>query len=54
METTTVVVIIILLMALGIFIGAQIGGDSGSTNIGGEFKSVNQYPSQYGGGGCGR
>ena len=53
METTTIVVIVILLMALGIFIGTQISGNSVS-NSGGDFRSVSQYPSQYGGGGCGR
>lgn len=50
MDTITVVVIIILLIVAGIFIGTQIGGSSGTGNAIGS----NSYPSQYGGGGCGR
>lgn len=50
MDTTTIIIIVILLIALGIFVGTQIGGNSGTGNA---VKS-NPYPSQYGGGGCGR
>lgn len=51
MDTTTIVIIIILLIALGIFVGTQISGNSVRTS---GSRSYNSYPSQYGGGGCGR
>ncbi|GBE20221.1 hypothetical protein BMS3Abin17_00958 [archaeon BMS3Abin17] len=52
MDTTTIVIIVILLIALGIFVGTQLSGNStGESNA----RSYNSYPSQqYGGGGCGR
>lgn len=50
MDTITVVIIVIVLIVLGIFVGTQISGDSGTGNA---IKG-NSYPSQYGGGGCGR
>ena len=51
MDTITVVIIIILVIALGIFIGTQISGNSVKASDSGSY---NPYPSQYGGGGCGR
>lgn len=51
METTMVIIIIVLVIVLGIFIGTQIGG--GNTT-GRAISSSNSYPSQFGGGGCGR
>lgn len=51
MDTTTIVIIVILLLALGIFVGTQISGDSVKES---SSRSYNPYPSQYGGGGCGR
>jgi len=50
METITIVIIVILLIALGIFVGVQISGNSIRENSGG----YNSYPTQYSGGGCGR
>jgi uncharacterized protein HemY len=51
METMTIVVIVILLIALGIFVGTQISGNSGTGNV---IRSTNSFPSQFSGGGCGR
>lgn len=51
MDTITIVIIVILLIALGIFVGTQISGNSVKTSSSGGY---NPYPSQYGGGGCGR
>ncbi len=51
MDTMTLIVIIVLLVALGIFAGTQISGDSIRES---SSRSYNSYPSQYGGGGCGR
>ena len=50
METITIVIIVILLIALGIFVGVQISGNSVRDSSG----SYSSYPSQYSGGGCGR
>ncbi len=50
MDTITIVVIIILLIALGIFVGTQIDGNSTGSSV----RSFNSYPPQYSGGGCGR
>ena len=51
MDTTTIVIIVILLIAIGIFVGVQIGGGSTTGN---SIKNSNSYPTQYSGGGCGR
>ncbi len=49
MDTITIIIIVVLLIALGIFVGTQISG--GGT---GRVTAGSPYPSQYGGGGCGR
>lgn len=51
MDKITIVVIIILLVMLGIFVGVQMSGNSTKTSYSGGYNS---YPSQAGGGGCGR
>ena len=51
MDTVTIVIIIIFLIALGIFVGTQISGNSVNS---GSSGSYNSYPSQSYGGGCGR
>ena len=51
MDTTTIVIVVILLIALGIFVGIQLSGNSVEEN---SARVSNLYPSQYGGGGCGR
>ena len=51
METITVVIVIILLIAMGIFVGTQITGNSIG---GGSAKSYSSFPAQASGGGCGR
>ena len=51
MDTTTIVIIVILLLALGMFVGTQMSGSNAGSNSAGSYNS---YPSQYGGGGCGR
>ena len=51
METITVIIIVVLLIALGIFVGTQIGG--GNTT-GRAISNSDSYASQFGGGGCGR
>ena len=51
MEATTVIILVILVIVLGIFIGTQV---SGGNTTGRAISSSNSYPSQLGGGGCGR
>ena len=50
MDTLTIIVIVIFLIALGIFVGVQISGNSVRDNS----ESYSSYPSQASGGGCGR
>jgi len=48
MDTVVVILLIILVIMLGIFVLSSLSGDPAGRVTG------NQYPSQYGGGGCGR
>ena len=50
MDKTVVILIIVLLFALGIFAIIQLGGADTASSVSGTYS----YPSQYGGGGCGR
>lgn len=57
MDTTTVIVIVVLVAVLGIFFGTQITGKatSGDNAISGISPPSQQaYPTQLGGGACGR
>ena len=48
MDTTTIIIIVILLIALGIFVGTQIGGNSVFLNIWTGVASTMQCEDFYG------